>query len=189
MRELDPRTYGMLLASHPLLCLSTRLGRTNNIIPLTWYMPASQQPPVLGFVLQRTCYSHELLRETGECVLGIPDLSILKELHYCGMRSGRDIEKLRLLELSTTQATCVSPLVLPSCLANLEASVWDLRDVGDRANYLVKIQCLTADEVAWDGKRWTSEAELVYHHEGHTYRCCGKEIVLSREAVQPDGPR
>ncbi len=179
MRQFPPNTYNQLLVGHPLLCLSTRRDRINNLIPLTWYMPASQNPPILAFTLIRTCYSHEILRETGECVVGIPDLSILKELHYCGLRTGRDIEKLRLLELSTSRAAMVSPLLLSSNLAHLECMVWDLQEIGDRIIYYVNVVHLTADEIAWDGGHWTEEAELVYHLHGQTYMCKGNKIVLT----------
>ena len=179
MRELDPRTYGRLLVSHPLLCLSTRSERTNNVMPLTWYMPASQNPPILSFTLTRGCYTHELLRETSECVIGVPDLSLLHEIHYCGLRTGRDVEKTRLLSLSTSRAAKVSPLLLSSCLAHIEGMVWDIRDIGDRVNYFIHIVHLCADELAWTGQQWTGEAELVYHLHGHTYRCKDQEIVLT----------
>lgn len=179
MLELDPRSFNQLLTSHPLLCLSTRSGRTNNVIPLTWYMPASQQPPILAFTLLRSSYSHDLLRESGECAIGVPDLSILKELHYCGTRSGRDFEKMRTVELSTSRAVRVSPLLLSNCLAHIEAEVWDLREVGNRVNYLTHVVHVAADEVAWDGQHWTEEAELVHHEFGHRYRCKGQIIDIS----------
>ena len=65
----------------------------SNIITLGMYMPISLRPPWVCIGIAPGRYSHGLIEETGEFVINTPPITLEKEMHYCGIKSGRDIDK------------------------------------------------------------------------------------------------
>jgi len=95
-----------------------------NIITIAWTGVVSSQPPTVGIGVRPSRYSYDLIRESGEFVVNLPDDQLLAELDYCGVVSGRDLDKF-----SVTGLTQVSPDLLQSaplideCPVSLECEV------------------------------------------------------------------
>ena len=64
-----------------------------NIITLGMYMPISIRPPLVCIGVAPQRYSHSLIEETGEFVVNTPSIYLKKQMHFCGIKSGRDLDK------------------------------------------------------------------------------------------------
>lgn len=64
-----------------------------NIITLAWAGTVCSDPPTVALGINPKRYSFELIEASGEFVVNIPTRSILKETDFCGVTSGRDINK------------------------------------------------------------------------------------------------
>ncbi|MFH1743665.1 MAG: flavin reductase family protein [bacterium] len=182
MIQLPTSRSAEILASHPVLLLSSRSGVQSNVMPVTWYVVLSDSPALIGVSIIPSCYTHRLVRETGEFVLGIPDETMLKEIHFCGVHTGRDVDKIRHLNMSTSRARDVSALLLSECIGHLECRVREMLYTGDRRFYISEIVSLFVQPFAWQ-EGWTNEVRLVHYVEGLQYRI-GTEIVTV-EGVEP----
>lgn len=98
-------------------------GTKNNIISLAWVGILASDPPVIGICIRPTRFSYGLITESGEFVVNIPSESQLKALDYCGMVSGRDVDKFEACNLTAVAASKVQAPLIKECPVNLECKV------------------------------------------------------------------
>ncbi len=91
-RELQPTT---LLAPVPAVLVSCRAGDSRpNALAVAWAGTVCSHPPMVSVSLKAERFSHQLIRESGEFVVNLVDERHARALDYCGVRSGRDEDKL-----------------------------------------------------------------------------------------------
>ncbi len=161
--------FSELLVTHPVLLLSSRSGRSNTVAPLTWYMPVSLDPPLIAISLKPSALSWRYVRESGDFILAVPGESMLKAVQFCGVHSGRDMDKIHHLGLQTAWGKAASPLMLTGCMANIECRTRDIHQTGARPLIVGEILSIYADEIFYkDG--WRPNARLIYYAGGNRYR-------------------
>ena len=77
-----------------LVCTEKEDGSVN-MAPVSFFMDASFQPPMLAFAMGRAVCSGETLRRTGRAVLAAPGVSLEKAVIACGSASGRGTDKMK----------------------------------------------------------------------------------------------
>ena len=182
MLELSPQKYTELLYSQPVLLLSSRVGLKANVMPVCWYVPLSSMPALIGVSLTPSSYTCHLVQESGEFVLGVPDETMLKEIHFCGVHCGMDVDKIRHLKLVTHRARDVSAFLISDCLGQIECRVRQVQSTGDRKFFISEVMTVTVQPFAWNNG-WTDEIRLVHYLGGLDYRI-GNEVVRV-EGVHP----
>ncbi len=94
-----------------------------NIITLAWVGVVCSNPPMLGFGVQPRRYSYRLIERSGEFVVNIPTTDIVKETDFCGMVSGKDVNKFSQTGLTPEPAEIVKPPLIKECPVNIEGVV------------------------------------------------------------------
>lgn len=182
MISLPLAEFSHLISTHPVLFLSSRRGRANTVTPLTWYMPIGADPPMIAISLKPSTMSYHYVRESGDFVLGVPSASLLKAIQFCGVHSGRDMDKLRHLNLTTARAKEVSPLWLTECIAQIECRVREISTVASRPLINSEVLYVGVHEaIHQDG--WNPESDLVYYAGDCRYRISGNTYDMS--SVKP----
>ena len=91
-----------------------------NIITLAWAGTICSDPPVIGLGIRPHRHSYKLIEEAGEFVVNIPTTKILRETDFCGMVSGKDIDKFSETNLTPELAEKVKPPLIHECPVNIE---------------------------------------------------------------------
>ena len=94
-----------------------------NIITLAWAGTVCSDPPTLGLGIRPQRHSYGLIEDSGEFVVNIPTKDILKEADFCGMVSGRDVDKFSETGLTPEPAEKVKPPLIRECPVNIECVV------------------------------------------------------------------
>lgn len=183
MREVDVFKAGRLVYGGVVTLLSSRSERQSNLMAASWIVPLSTQPPLLGVSLTPSCWTHSLVRETGEFVLNIPDAALLKAVHACGTYSGRDIDKTRVFDIVLTASRMVKPLQVVGSIGVVECEVRDWEKIGDRSLVVAEIVHAAADEDQFDG-HWSPDSTVLRYLGGNRYQC-GTEILEVRRVSLP----
>lgn len=172
MIEISPLLGLRMINDGSVSLISTRLEEKTNVSTVSWQMPLSQDPPMVGIALSPSSRTHKFLRETGEFVLSIPDVSLIAETHFCGTHQGALMDKVRLMELRTMRARDVIPLLITSCIGHLECIVTESRGFGDRVFYAAKVVMAQVEAEYFD-KGWNDNAQTLHHLGGDLYRFGG----------------
>lgn len=116
-----------------------------NPITLCFHMYCSYKPPMMAFAIQSGSLSHELVKKSSEVSLAVPGESLAEEALFCGVNSGRDIDKLSHLNLSLHESYTIAVPSLNEAIANVEASIVRLVETGDHITAIVEVKHFSVD--------------------------------------------
>lgn len=103
-RTLDPCT---MLAPVPVVmvsCQGMKAEDKPNIITIAWAGTVNSQPPMVSVSIRKERFSHHLIKESGEFVVNLVDEQLCRACDYCGVKSGRDVDKFAEMELTAMPA-------------------------------------------------------------------------------------
>ena len=92
-RTFDPCN---LLAPVPAVMVSCRGMNEDdkaNIITVAWAGTICSDPPMVSISVRKNRFSHAIIRDSGEFVVNLVDEPLCKALDYCGVKSGKDVDK------------------------------------------------------------------------------------------------
>jgi flavin reductase (DIM6/NTAB) family NADH-FMN oxidoreductase RutF len=137
-----------------------------NIITLGWVGTVCSDPPTVGIGIRPHRYSCKLIEDSGEFVVNIPTERILKETDYCGVYSGRDVDKFSETGLTPESASQVKPPLIRECPVNMECIVRNRVALGSHNLFLGEIVCVHVDKRVLDDKGvidFTKVSAFVYN--------------------------
>ena len=123
-----------------------------NIITLAWAGTVCSDPPTIGLGIRPKRYSYNLIDNSCEFVVNIPDKGILKEVDFCGIVSGEDVDKFAETMLTPKPAEKVKPPLIRECPVNIECIVKDKISVGTHHLFLGEVICVHVDQDILDAK-------------------------------------
>jgi flavin reductase (DIM6/NTAB) family NADH-FMN oxidoreductase RutF len=97
-------------------------------------------------------YSFAIIRTSGEFVINLPVTSLLSAIDYCGVRSGRDDDKIRRLGLTLLPGETVKAPVVAESPVNLECKVKKELPLGSHHMFLAEITAVRVDPAYIDEK-------------------------------------
>jgi flavin reductase (DIM6/NTAB) family NADH-FMN oxidoreductase RutF len=123
----------------------------SNIITLGMYMPISIRPPMVCIGVAPQRHSHGLIEETGEFVVNVPPITIKEQMHYCGVKSGRDVDKFAETGLTPMPSLKVKPPRIEECFGHIECRVVQSHVCGDHTLFVGEVVATSADEEVMRG--------------------------------------
>lgn len=121
-------------------------GLKPNIITIAWAGTVCSVPPVLSISIRPSRYSHKIIKETSEFVVNIPDEKYIAQTDYCGITSGKDIDKFKNTKFTPVPASIVKAPLIKECPVNIECKVNDVINMGTHDMFLAEIVAVNADE-------------------------------------------
>ena len=64
-----------------------------NMVTAAWAGTVNSEPPIVSVSLRKERYSHDLIADSGEFVMNLTDEAMCRAVDFCGVRSGRDLDK------------------------------------------------------------------------------------------------
>ena len=85
-------------------CAEKGNPENRNLVTVAWAGTVNSEPPMVSVSVRKERYSHDLIAGSGEFVVNLVDERLCKAADFCGVRSGRDVDKARELGLSYREA-------------------------------------------------------------------------------------
>jgi len=123
-----------------------------NIITLAWVGVACSDPPMLGLGIRPHRHSYGIIEASGEFVVNIPTVEILKETDFCGVVSGKDVDKFSETRLTAEPAEKVKPPLIKECPVNIECVVRQKIPLGVHHLFIGEVVCGHVDQDVLDEK-------------------------------------
>lgn len=143
----------------------------SNIITIAWTGTVCTNPPMLYISVRPERYSYRMLEETGEFVVNMTTKKLAKAADYCGVRSGRDVDKWKETGLTPEKAQAVSVPLIAESPVNIECRVKDVLKLGSHHMFLAEVLAVDVDESLLDmgGRLALEKAEPVVYSHGEYY--------------------
>ena len=111
--EKETWKAGNMLYPLPAVMVSVSDGEGNdNIITVAWAGTVCTNPPMVSISVRPSRFSYDMLRKTGEFVINLTTEKLAYATDYCGVRSGRDVDKFKEMKLTKEKADFVKFLLL-----------------------------------------------------------------------------
>lgn len=170
---------GTLLYPVPVVLVSCAdsCGNTN-IITVAWTGVVCSDPPMLYISVRPERYSYEMIKNTGDFVVNLPNEELTQAVDFCGVKSGRDMNKFEHLGLTPEKSSkTISPYIKEAPLS-LECKVKDVLPLGSHHMFIANIVGVTANKKLMDksGKLHLSKANLICYNHGEYWsldKCLG----------------
>jgi flavin reductase (DIM6/NTAB) family NADH-FMN oxidoreductase RutF len=183
LKQLFPKHVwkpGTLLMPVPVVLVSCGGGKSPyapNIITVAWAGTICSDPAMLSISVRQERYSHEIICRTQEFVVNVPTAQQAKITDWCGMKSGRDVDKFAETRLTPLPATQVKCPIIADCPLNIECKVVKTIPLGTHDMFLGKIVAVSIADSLLDrrGKLATEHADLLaYAHS--EYHALGRKV-------------
>lgn len=125
MRPLKLSRAFTLMEPGPVVLVTTRDGRKNNIMTISWTM-VLDFTPAFAITTGKWNHSYTALRKNKECVIAIPGADLLDTVVGVGTCSGTDTDKFAKFGLTPVAGKIVKAPLIRECLANIECRVVDI---------------------------------------------------------------
>lgn len=159
-----------------MVSLADRNGKYN-IITIAWTGTICTSPPMVSISVRPERYSYPILKETGQFVINLTTRELVRATDYCGVKSGREVDKFRELGLSPFKADKVSAPLIGESPVNIECSVKEIIPLGSHDLFLAQVEAVHADERYMDENRrfCLEKAQPVVYSHG-AYLACGEQL-------------
>lgn len=154
-----------------------REGEKPNIITVAWAGTVNSDPPMLSISVRKERYSHAILSETREFVVNLVHEPLVRACDFCGVRSGRDVDKFAEMKLTASAVEGVCAPAVAESPVNLACKVTQIIPLGSHDLFLAEIVSVTVDERYMDekGTFHLNDAGLVAYSHG-TYFKLGEAL-------------
>ncbi len=180
---------GNMLYPLPVVMVScARPGEKPNIITAAWAGTVCTNPPMVSVSVRPERYSHALIEESGEFVINLVTEKLVRVCDWCGVRSGRDLDKFSQCNLTAVPAEklACAPLIAQSPV-NIECRVVQKLELGSHDLFLGEVVCVHADPAYLDenGKFELNRTGLVTYSHGE-YFALGRKLGSFGYSVKRD---
>lgn len=150
MGKLDFKP-GNMLYPLPAVMVSVRDKEGNdNIITVAWTGTVCTNPPMLYISVRPERHSYKALHETGEFVVNLTTEKIAKATDFCGVRSGRDMDKFEQTGLIKGEAKKINAPVIEDSPVNIECRVREEVPLGSHTMFIADVVHVTVDDSYMD---------------------------------------
>ena len=134
-----------------MVSMADKNGKTN-IITIAWAGTVCTNPPMVSISVRPERYSYPILKETGEFVINLTTKELAFATDYCGVKSGRDVDKFKEMKLTPLKAKEVKAPLIQESPVNLECRVREILPLGSHHMFLADVAAVHADEKYMDEK-------------------------------------
>lgn len=148
-----------------------------NVFTVAWTGTVCSDPPMVSISVRPQRYSYHCIEETGEFVINLTTKELTFATDYCGVKSGRDTDKLKEMHLTAIPAKEVkAPLIAESPVC-LECRVKQTIPLGSHTMFVAEVVSVSIDDAYLDEENkfhldWADP--IVYSHG--TYYDLGKTL-------------
>ena len=111
---------------YPVPAVMVSCGRENetpNIITVAWAGTVCSDPAMLSVSIRPERYSYDIIKETGEFVVNLVTKDLVFATDYCGVKSGRDVDKFKEMQLTPLASQKIIAPGIAESPVNIECKV------------------------------------------------------------------
>ena len=162
-----------------------------NIITVAWAGTVCSDPAMVSISVRPSRWSHHIIKESGEFVVNLVTEDLVKACDWCGVRSGRDHDKFREMELTEYQSELMDTPAIAESPVNIYCKVKQVIPLGSHDLFLGEVIGVTVDEAYLDedGRFDLDATGLITYSHGQ-YFALGRKLGKFGFSVQkPQKPK
>jgi len=159
---------GNMLYPLPVVMVSVTDGEGNdNIITIAWAGTISSDPAMVSISVRPTRHSYEMIKKSSEFVINLTTEDLAYATDWCGVKSGRDVDKWQEMGLTKEASKYVKAPMIAEAPVSIECKVVKVEELGVHHMFLAEVIAVHADEQYIDENdkfELSNSKPLVYSH-------------------------
>lgn len=182
---------GPLMYPLPAVMVSCGDENESNIITIAWTGIINTNPPMTYVSVMKKRHSHDIIEKNGEFVINLVNEDIVKATDYCGVKSGRDVDKWKETGLTKAKADCVKAPLIAEAPVSLECKVFEVKELPSHDMFMAEIVAVhvAEDYIDEKGAFDYSEMGLVAYNHGKYHRLQGRKLGFFGYSIMKDKTR
>ena len=166
-----------MLAPVPPALICSKCNDRINVMTAAWTGMLSTRPPMTYVSIRPERFSYQMIKESGEFTVNLCTSALVPVADYCGVVSGKNVDKFEKLGITPADAKSVSAPIIEESPLSLECKVTDIVNLGSHDMFIAEIVGIDVDESIMDesGKICIGKANLAAYAHGDYYRL-GKKL-------------
>ena len=159
---------------YPLPVVMVSCARKNerpNIITVAWAGTICSDPVMVSISVRKERFSHAIISETGEFVINLVTEDLVYATDYCGVKSGRDVDKFSQMNLTPVEIKGVDAPAIAQSPLSLACKVKEVKELGSHDMFIAEVVGVMVDEkyMQPDGKFELNSSKLVAYSHGEYF--------------------
>lgn len=150
MGKLSFKPGNMLYPLPAVLVTAADKQGNDNVLTIGWAGTICSDPAMVSISVRPERYSYHMIKETGEFVINLTTSRLAWATDYCGVKSGRDVDKFREAKLTKLAAQKVKAPLIAESPVNIECRVTQSIALGSHEMFLATVEAVTVDEAYMD---------------------------------------
>lgn len=165
-----------------------REGEKPNIITIAWAATVNTSPAMTSISIRPSRYSYNIIKETGEFVINLTTKDLVYAADYCGVKSGRDVDKFETLKLNPCKSQIIKAPGIEESPVNIECKVTEIKPLGSHHLFMADVVGVNVEEKYLDesGKFHLNQTGLVAYSHGEYFEL-GKSLGTFGFSVRKKG--
>ena len=165
--QLQPSTS---LAPIPAGMVSCGNMDKANITTIAWTGVLNSEPPLVYVSIRPSRHSYEIIKQTKEFIINLPDENLVWATDFCGTKSGKDMDKFQSANLTKEAGKMVAAPSIKECPINLECKLKEIKHLGSHDMFIGEVVCVNAKpEFVENGKVNLAKARILTYLESEYY--------------------
>ena len=158
---------GNMVYPLPVVMVTVSDGIRDNIITVAWTGTVCTNPSLAYISVRPERYSYEILKNSNEFVINLTTEKLVYATDFCGVRSGREIDKFEKLGLNKEMGQFTKAPLIKESPINIECKVKDIIAYGSHDMFIAEVLAVHADKNYMDEKNkfhLNNANPIVYSH-------------------------
>ena len=170
-KKQEWRPGNMLYPVPAVMVSCQRENEKPNIITVAWAGTICSDPVMLSISVRKERYSHQIISETKEFVVNLTTKDLCRATDYCGVRSGRDVDKFKEMNLTPQKSSKINAPAIAESPVNIECKVVNVIELGLHDMFIAKVEAVHVDEKLLDdkGRLRLEDANLLAYSHGEYF--------------------
>lgn len=136
----------------PAVMVSCGDMENSNIITVAWTGILNTDPAMVYISVRQSRHSYKIIKESKEFVINLTTDKLAFATDWCGVKSGKDVDKFKEMHLNKEKANFVKCPLIKESPVSIECKVEKIIDLGSHTMFMAKVMSIDADEKYIDSK-------------------------------------
>jgi flavin reductase (DIM6/NTAB) family NADH-FMN oxidoreductase RutF len=149
-----------------------------NILTVSWTGTICTNPPMCYISVRPERHSYNMIKEHGEFVINLTTEQLAPITDFCGVKSGKDLNKFETCNLTPVAASQVKAPLIGESPLNIECKVTEIKPLGSHDMFIAEVVAVHANENLFNPETDAFDlnaAQMLAYSHGH-YFGLGKKI-------------
>lgn len=162
---------GTMVYPLPAVLVTSGDMENSNVFTVAWTGTICTDPAMVYISVRPERYSYNKIIEKGEFVINLTTKKLAYATDFAGVRSGRDLNKFEVLNLTKEKGNEVSCPLINESPVNIECKVVEVKKLGSHNMIIANVLCVDVDDRFLDsnGRFCLDKCDLIAYSHGEYF--------------------